>query len=158
MVERETMETFLDGISMGFNPEFEEVKILMEAIGCKRKIPQNFWEDEKKGAYGFLGCYPPLSKRQLRQIREELIEAVCQRIELQKKLESGESIQVENYVRYLHVLTILGINEIARLPKVQADNLKYKIACNLWLLDDGSEKNWQTVQSVASCVTEMACK
>ena len=77
-----------------------------------------------------------------------MVEAIFQNIEIQQ-------LDIEQYVRYFHGLAILGVDkENAEVPAIDNANDRYKIAYELWQLDDGSEENWKHIESIAWYVTE----
>ena len=95
-----------------------------------------------------MDIYEPLTKKQLRQIRIELIDAIFQWMEIR-------DLNIKQYVRYFHGLAILDVaKEDAEVPAIDNANTQYKIAYELWRLDDGSEEKWKYIESVAWYIAE----
>ncbi len=148
MVKRDVMELVLDEMARGKRDSFRECYLIMEGLSFSKKIPNSFWNDEDKAGFGIMDIYEPVTKNQLRQIRNELIDAIFQRMEIR-------DLNTKQYVRYFHGLAILDVaKENAEVPAIDNANTQYKIAYELWKLDDGSEENWKHIESIAWCVTE----
>ena len=148
MVNREVMQLVLKEMEQGKRDSFQQCHLIMEGISFPKRIPDSFWNDEDKAGFGIMDIYEPLTKKQLRQIRNEVVKAILQNIEIQQ-------LDIEQYVRYFHGLAILGVDkENAEVPAIDNANERYKIAYELWQLDDGSEENWKHIESIAWCVTE----
>ena len=148
MVKRDVMELVLDEMARGKRDSFRECYLIMEVLSFSKKIPDSFWHDEDKAEFGIMDIYEPLTKKKLRQIRNELIDAIFQRMEIR-------DLNIKQYVRYFHGLAILDVTkENAEVPAIDNANTQYKIAYELWRLDDGSEENWKHIESIAWYVTE----
>ncbi len=148
MVNREVMQLVLKEMEQGKRDSFQQCHLIMEGISFSKRIPDSFWNDEDKAGFGIMDIYEPLTKKQLRQIRNELIDAIFQRMEIR-------DLNIKQYVRYFHGLAILDVaKKNAEVPAIDNANTQYKIAYELWRLDDGSEENWKHIESIAWEVTE----
>ena len=65
-------------------------------------------------------------------------------------IKQEQVIKVDNYLLFL----IDVAKENAEVPAIDNANTQYKIAYELWRLDDGSEENWKHIESIAWYVTE----
>lgn len=110
--------------------------------------------DESKCEYGIMDIQGPLTKSDLRKIRSEIINAICVKIAGQTKTEYGDKLTVDHYTRYLHGLTLLEVPKDSNLLPEIGENIEYSIAYNLWMLDDGSEENWNIVDKNAWHIAE----
>ena len=143
------MRGFLDELANGKIEIFEHCTVIMEGINYKGRIPNKFWEDEKKGAYGIMDIFPPLKKEEMRQVREEIMHEVCERMQAEIY-----NYEIYNYVRFLHCLALLKVPKDFTLVPAIGKNIKYNIAYKLWTLDDGSDERWQIIDSIARDMSE----
>lgn len=148
MVKKDVMELVLDEMEGGKRDSFQQCELIMEGISFKKRIPESFWNDENKAGLGIMDIYNPLTKLQLRQIRIELMYAIIQR------LENEDTLSIEDYARYFHGLSILKVPKDTNEVPAIGENIQYNIAYELWKLDDGSEKNWNHIESVVWYASE----
>ena len=148
MVKRDVMKLVLDEMARGKRDSFRECYLIMEGLSFPKRIPDSFWNDEDKAGLGIMDIYEPLTKKQLRQIRNEVIEAIFQRMEIRNS-------DIKQYVRYFHGLAILNVSKgTDKVPAIDNAKTQYKIAYELWRLDDGSEEKWKYIESVAWYMAE----
>ena len=146
------MQLVLKEMEQGKRDSFHQCHLIMEGIRFSKRIPDSFWNDEDKAGFGIMDIYEPLTKKQLRQIRNELIDAIFQRMEIR-------NLDIKQYVRYFHGLAILNVSkDTDKVPAIDNANTQYKIAYELWRLDDGSEENWKYIESVAWYIAEINLK
>ena len=89
-----------------------------------------------------MDIYEPLTKVQLRQIRMEIIDSIFQRIAIRP-------LNIEQYVRYFHGLSILKVQKDTDEMPAIGENDQYNMAYELWKLDDGSKEKWNHIESIA---------
>lgn len=142
MVEKDVMELVLDEMEGGKRDSFQQCHLIMEGINFKARIPNDFWNDEDKAGLGIMDIYEPLTKVQLRQIRMEIIDAIFQRIVIRP-------LNIEQYVRYFHGLSILNVQKDTDEVPAIGENDQYNMAYELWKLDDGSKEKWNHIESIA---------
>lgn len=144
MINHEEKVEFLNSVLHGQRYGFDTCKLIREALSYKGRIPKSFWSDEDKAAYGIMGLHD-VSKTGIRQLRNELIFLIAERISNQKQTNHGDEITTDHYARYFHALAILGVpKDTIQVPAI-GTNLKYNAAYSLWVLDDGSDKVWEAI-------------
>ena len=153
MIEEKLLKEFIDGLSHGFRENFATCKVINEAVSYPRKIPKSFWEDPYKGEEGFFG-YNNISKQEMYVLREEIINAVVQRIISSLK---NREVYSDNYTRYFHALTVLNVpKDDRRIPPKNRDNYMYNIALSLWQLDDGTAEKYKNIDAVSWYAAEVS--
>lgn len=149
MVEKTELNKLIWNLLRGRSEEFKICEIIQEGVSYPRGIPKSFWRDEEKGYYGILGL-KNLTKSDMKKVRNEVIERIIQEIN-----EPSESeMYSDNYVRLFHALAIF---EVAKCdPRVPAigTNYMYNIAYDLWALDDGRSRTYESISNVAWYATE----
>lgn len=131
----------------GHREGFKICELITEALSYKRSIPESFWTDEMKGAYGILGEYR-ISKKEMRDLRTEAVTAIASEISLMES-ENDEKNQIDNFSRLFHALTLLKVEKNTSLVPAISGNLLYDIAYSLWEIDDGTEKNWKAIDNAS---------
>ena len=80
------------------------------------------------------------------QNKEEVecyVDSFCSKLE-------NEKMSLEEYAKYLHVLTLLGVSKCSeKVPAIDVTNPMYDIAYELWALDN-SENNWKIIEQIAN--------
>lgn len=143
-MDNNTQNDFIKSLLQGLRDGFETCELIMEALSYKRAIPESFWTDEKKGAYGILGEYR-ISMKEMRDLRAEAIMAITSKISLMER-ENNKKNQIDNFSRLFHALTLLQVEKNTSLVPAVSENLLYNTAYSLWAIDDGSEKIWKLLK------------
>ena len=118
MVQPDVMKIVMEEMADGCRSSFEECSLIMKGIGFKKKIPKEFWEDEEQAGLGIIDIYVPLSKSELKRIREEVISEICFRLHN----DCYKCFTVEHYSNYLHGLAILEVpKDTRKTPKKYLD-------------------------------------
>lgn len=146
-MDNKTRDDFIKSLLHGHREGFEICELITEALSYKKSIPNSFWADEMKGAYGILGMYR-ISKKEMRDLRTEVITAIASKISLMEK-ENDENNQVDNFSRLFHALTLLKVEKNTELVPAISKNLLYNTAYSLWDIDDGTEKIWKAIDKAS---------
>ncbi len=147
LIEEIVMEEFISGLIHGFWFNFTECVTVATACGYKR-IPKSFWGDSST-CDGIMNIAPPITKANVKRIRTEMVEAICKAL-------SEDGLEVDNYMRLFHALTLLGEPKDTKCVSATRNNMKYNMAYYLWCLDDGTEETWRCVDSVAWFAAELS--
>ena len=141
LIDEEVMEQFVEGLKHGFRHKFEECEDVARALEFKHAIPAKFWQEERI-SYGIMGLDVPLTKRQLRDMHTEMIDAICTALK-------AENLEVDNYARLFHALAILGLPKCSLDVPATRNNMKYNMAYYLWGLDDGTPEAWECIDNAS---------
>lgn len=129
---------------------FGDLKILQGAIERKGALARNYFERDENFCEFFSSACK--SKKEIHQIREQIIEAIVKIIDSQGNLPYREKMPADHYARYLHALAILKADK-ALVPKRKSDYVRDAFV-ELWLHDDGSEEAWKTISAVSWFIAE----
>ena len=75
MVDKVILDELIWHILRGFDYGFNICSLIQEGVSYPKRIPQQFWLDERKGGDGILG-QRFLSKAEMRSLRDEVIDAI----------------------------------------------------------------------------------
>lgn len=125
---------------------YDDLKILTKALSSKAKVPEKYWDpDADDSLIGFLGIKAAIPKDDLREIKDMIISEVIHNLE-------RDDLQMDNYTRLFHCLTMLKVYKTSEIVPVTRLNHNYNAAYFLWALD--SEDKWRYVNSVAWYASE----
>ena len=151
-MDNDTRRDFLYGLLHGYRFAFETCELITEALSYKKAIPKSFWVNELKETCIVLGAYR-ISKKEMRKLKEEAVTAIAEKISYMEK-ENSKKNQVDNFSRLFHALTILKVEKNTLIVPAIGENLIYNAVYMLWVLDDGNEKSWKTIDAVSWYVAE----
>ena len=127
---------------------YEDLKILSKVLSTKGRIPAKYWDpDNEEGLIGFLGIKAEMPKDDLRELKDMIVAEIIHNLE-------RDDLQMDNYTRLFHCLTMLKIYKTSEIVPVTRLNHNYNAAYFLWALD--SEDKWRYVSSVAWYASEAA--
>ena len=146
-------QRFINGIVHGRNAQYRCLEAIRKALDYRAKIPKQFLFSEEaewlKDEFGI-----GINKKELKEIREELITEIIDVILNQKTTEYGEEMMTDNYSRLFHALAILKLKKETELLPGTTDNYMYNAAYMLWRLDDGSEMAGDAIESTMWFMSE----
>lgn len=152
-MEKRRHQKFINGIVHGWKGQCRCLKALQKASDFKAKIPNQFLFSEEaeylKEAFGISN-----TKREVKDLRKELITEIVDVILNQETTEYGEEMLPDNYSRLFHALTILKLEKETELLPGTTDNYMYNAAYVLWRLDDGSEVAKDAIESAMWFMSE----
>jgi len=145
MVDKRILDELVWALLRGFPYAFETCSVIQEAVSYPKRIPNEFWYDEKKGGCGILGM-DRITKAEMKKLRKQVIARIIQEINATAKT---EDMFCDNYTRLFHALAIFGVAKSdERVPAIGNDYM-YNIAYELWGLDDGSDVTYEFVKSAS---------
>ena len=155
MTDREMVIEFASDIPhAGY---LDDCKLIGEALAYKGRIPRAFWQNLRRFSYLRIkerewDKYH--DKSSMRKLRDMAAEAIIESIRggiADPGTAFQEPMRSDHYFRLLSALTWLGIPKTdTRIPKDEfgSSNEMYRVAYNLWLLDDGSN-DWDRLHCIA---------
>lgn len=129
---------------------FEDLETLQKAINKKGKLSKGYFNKPENKCF-FVPAFD-IPKSELRRIREDLVREFKIYAEL-------PSYRADQTMRLLHALKILKEPMSMSKPTSREPMSYIQNACiSLWMLDDGSEKNWNALIETAISISALAEK
>ena len=142
MVDKVILDELIWHILRGFDYGFNICSLIQEGVSYPKRIPQQFWLDERKGGDGILG-QRFLSKAEMRSLRDEVIDAIINEI---NNPSEPDKMYSDNYTRRFHALAIFRVAKSDKRVPPTGNDYMYNIAYELWGLDDGSKRKYDCVR------------
>ncbi|MCR5186570.1 MAG: hypothetical protein K6D97_05595 [Clostridia bacterium] len=151
MVDKRTLDELIWALLRGFPYAFETCIVIQEAVSYPKRIPNEFWYDEKKGGCGILGM-DRITKAEMKKLRKQVIARIIQEINAPAK---PEDMYCDNYTRLFHALTLLEVQKNDKRIPAPGKDYMYNMSYMLWALDNGTEKAKKAVIAATWYSSEM---
>lgn len=150
IISPENMDRIIRMLGGGVGVYFDDLKVLQMGIDKKGTLPKDFFFNNG-GCYETWG-YEWRPKDELKLIRQEVIQAITEKLNEQTKKPYREKMEASHYARYLHALAILKVSK-DHFSVAKHDHILNAFV-ELWKIDDGSDEMWVAIERSSRYISE----